>query len=52
MAERGMGARREVDELAPAHRSAWSTVATLLLVAAAPWAMLMLTAWTVSVMGI
>lgn len=53
MVERGMGARREVgDELAPANKSAWSTLGTLLLVAAAPWAMLALTAWTVSLMGI
>lgn len=52
MAERGMGARREVsDELAPATKSAWSTLGTLLLVAVAPWAALMLTAWTVSLMG-
>ena len=51
MAERGMGAR-EVDELAPATKSAWSTLGTLMLVAVAPWAALMLTAWTVSLMGI
>lgn len=50
MVERGMGSR-EVDELATANKSAWSTVATLLLVAAAPWAMLMLTAWVGVLMG-
>ena len=51
MDARGMGRGREVDELAPAAPSAWSTLATLLLVAAAPWAMLMLTAWVGVLMG-
>ena len=52
MVERGMGSRREVgDELAPANKSAWSTLATLLLVAAAPWVMLALTAWVGVLMG-
>lgn len=51
MVERGMGSR-EVDELAPANKSAWSTLATLLLVASAPWVMLMLTAWVGVLMGV
>lgn len=50
MVERGMGSR-EIDELAPANKSAWSTLATLLLVATLPWAALMLTAWVGALMG-
>lgn len=45
MDARGMGRGREVDELAPAAPSAWSTLATLMLVASMPWVVLALVAW-------
>ena len=51
MDARGMGRGREVDELAPAAPSAWSTLGTLALVASAPWVALMLVAWVSKMMG-